>query len=226
MANVLAVNPTKPKRNRKFSDERLVELHSQSMSARKLAKHLGVSRASVCSRMKKLGLKAKCKRGGVPRYKKVGSERFQCLSCTRVKPLRQRRGTICVNCRHERYVSTREGALRFRYDVKKADAKRKGIPFNLSYQDFKRQFEEQGGKDGYTGEQMSFDFGQGLSGATMTLDRIDNDGGYTRENVMFCRLSTNAKKGNRPVSRLIAQLQFNFSSEANDASQPESKENS
>ena len=71
---------------------------------------------------------------------------------------------------------------------------------------------------------MAFDFGHGLSRATVTLDRIDNDGGYTRDNVVFCCLSTNAKKGNRPVGRLVEQLKFNFPSEVSDADQPESRE--
>jgi hypothetical protein len=98
--------------------------------------------------------------------------------------------------------------------MKKSVARRRGIPFNLTFEYFKELYEEQDGKDGYTGEQMILDFGQGLSRATATLDRIDNDGGYTPDNVKFCRLATNSKKGNRPVGRLIEQLKFDFSSEA------------
>jgi hypothetical protein len=107
-----------------------------------------------------------------------------------------------------------EGALHFRFTMKRSVARRKGIPFNLTFEYFKRLYEEQDGKDGYTGEQMSFSFGHGLSRATVSLDRIDNNGGYTNGNVKFCRLATNSKKGNRPVGRLIEQLKFDFSSEA------------
>ena len=153
MTNFLAVIPTKPKRTGRFSDEHLMDLHPQGLGTPKVAKRRRVSRESACKSLKKQGLTANGKPAGVPRYQKVGSKKFRCKSCNDVKPLRQRDGTICFKCRYERYVSTREGALRRRYDVKRLDAKRKGIPFNLSYQDFKRQFEEQGGKDGYTGEQ-------------------------------------------------------------------------
>jgi hypothetical protein len=73
---------------------------------------------------------------------------------------------------------------------------------------------------------MTFEFGHGLSGATVTLDRVNNERGYTIDNVVLCRLSTNAKKGNRPVERLIEQLELDFSGGVSDVSQPLSKEES
>ena len=222
MMNVLAVSPTKPIRNSKFSDEQLMDLHSQGLSIRKVAKRLGVSDWPVRERMKELGLKANGKPGGVPRYEKVGSEDFRCSSCGRVKPLRQRHGTICCGCHHARWVGTREGALRFRFNMKKSCARRRGIPFTLTFEDFKGLYEQQAGRDGYTGEQMSFDFGQGRSRKTASLDRIDNNGGYTPGNVMFCRLATNGKKQDLPVHQFVEQLKFDFPSQVSDASQPES----
>lgn len=223
MTNVLAVRPT---RNSKFSDEQLMDLHSQGLSIRKLAKRLGVSHGPVCRRIKKLGLKANGKSGGVPRYEKTGSEDFRCSSCGRVKPLRQRHGTICKHCSHRRWVSTREGALRFRYSLKKSFARRRGIPFSLTFDEFKRLYEQQAGKDGYTGEQMTFDYGRGLDRTTVSLDRIDNNGGYTPGNIKFCCHGTNSKKNNKPVERFIEQLELNFPSELSDASQPQSREES
>ena len=58
---------------------------------------------------------------------------------------------------------------------------------------------------------MAFDFGQGKSGATMSLDRIDNEKGYTLGNVVFCRVDTNSKKNNRPVDEFMEQLDLEFS---------------
>jgi hypothetical protein len=110
--------------------------------------------------------------------------------------------------------------------MKKSVARRRGIPFTLTFEDFKGLYEQQAGRDGYTGEQMSFDFGQGRSRATASMDRIDNDGGYTPGNVVFCRLATNGKKSDKPRDKFIEQLKFNFPSELSDASQTESKEES
>lgn len=207
---VSSISPTTAGGHKKFSDEKLIELHSHGLSIPKMAKQLGVSRQPVRKRMTKLGLKANWKRGGVTGYKKVGADKFRCSSCRLVKPLRQRNGTICCKCRHKRWVSTKEGALRYRYSMKKCQAKRKGIPFTLTYEEFRRKFEEQNGKDGYTGEQMCFDYGRGRSAAMGSMDRIDNDGGYTPDNVVFCRLSSNGKKQDRPVGEFIEQLEFDF----------------
>ena len=204
------ITPTKPCTRRKFTDEQLVELHSQGLSIPKMAKQLGVSQRPVCSRMKKLGLKANFKRGGNAKYLKVGTDKFRCIGCKRTKPLRQRNGTKCWRCKYEKSVSTWEGALRRRYTMKKCRARMKGIPFTLTFEDFKGLYEQQAGIDAYTGQQMDFDFGQGRSGATVSLDRVDNNKGYVPGNVLFARLDTNSKKNNRPVDEFMEQLALEF----------------
>ena len=74
--NVQTIKPTIICRTRKFSDARLVELHSRGLSIPKLAKELGVSQQPVRKRMCKLGLRANRKRGGVPLYERVGRRAF------------------------------------------------------------------------------------------------------------------------------------------------------
>ena len=152
--SVQAVISPRISRNRKFSDEALLELHCQGLSIPKLAKQLGVSQQPVRSRMRKLGLMSNHERGGVPSYEKVGASRFRCAGCRKVKPLRQRSGRKCKNCTQKRYLSTTNGALRHRFDNKKCQARRKSIPFHLIFEEYKAQYEKQGGKDGYTGEQI------------------------------------------------------------------------
>ena len=62
--SVPTMKSAKTCRNRKFSDAKLVKLHSRGLSIPKLAKELGVSQQPVRKRMCKLGLKANRKRGG------------------------------------------------------------------------------------------------------------------------------------------------------------------
>jgi hypothetical protein len=57
---------------------------------------------------------------------------------------------------------------------------------------------------------MAFDFGQGRSGATQSLDRMDNKKGYTPDNVVFCRLRTNAWKNDQPEDQFRKQLTLKF----------------
>ncbi len=204
-------------RNRKFSDEQLIELHSQGLSIPKLAKALGVSQRPVCLRMRKLSLKPNFKRGGVSKYLKVGSKRFLCRTCNKTRPLSQRNGTICCGCRFKKYVSTRNGALRVRYSMKKCRARIRGIPFTLTFEQFERQDKLQAGKDRYTGQQMAFNFGQGRSRFTVSLDRVDNNKGYSRDNVVFCCLGTNSKKKRQPADQFVKQLALNFSDPIGDA---------
>jgi hypothetical protein len=224
MIDILKLNPTKHNRSSKLSEGQPVDLKSHGHSSAKRSKQLGVSERPVCNRVKKVSVKAKCKRGGVSKYEKVGSKDFRCSVCKSVKSLSKRRGTKCHKCIHEQWISTTEGALRYRFSMKKSVARRKGILFTITLDEFKGQYEKQAGKDGYTGEQFCFAFGQGRSRVTGSVDRIVNEGGYTPGNFVFCRLATNSKKGNRPVERLIEQLEFEFSTEGGGDSQPETEE--
>jgi len=208
--NTSTISPSKPCTRRKFTDERLIELHSHGLSITKLAIQLGVSQPPVYIRMKKLGLKSNCKRGGVPRYEKVGTEEFLCAACKRIKPLRQRHGRKCQRCTYEKSVSTTEGARRRRFIMKKCHARIKGIPFTLTFEEYKGLCDKQAGIDGYTFKQMAFDFGQGRSGATQSLDRMDNEQGYTPDNVVFCRLDTNGWKKDQPRDQFVKQLPLKF----------------
>ena len=203
-------NLTKAHRNSKLKGDGGVQPHSQANSHSRLAKPSEPSRKIVCNRRKNKCVRSNSKRSGVPRYEKVGSKHFRCGSCGKVKPLHHRHGTICNNCCYRRWVSTIEGALRFRFIQKKCRARRKGVQFSLTFECFRQLWEDQEGKDGYTGQQMAFEFGQGRSGATVSLDRIDNERGYTPDNVKFCRLSTNGKKKDQPVDQFVKQLTLNF----------------
>jgi hypothetical protein len=114
-------------------------------------------------------------------------------------------------------VSTCEGALRRRFTTKRCHARRRAVPFTLTFEEYKSLYDKQAGKDGYTGQQMVFKFGQGRSAATGSLDRIENEKGYTPGNVVFCRLDTNGKKSDKPKEQFVKQLNLDFP-ETNDTS--------
>ena len=57
---------------------------------------------------------------------------------------------------------------------------------------------------------MVFDFGVGRSKHTVSLDRIDNDQGYTPNNCVFCSLSVDGGKKGQPSFQFMKQMSFNF----------------
>lgn len=154
------------------------------------------------------------KSGPKPRYEAVGTKKFRCAKCGDVKALSLRHGTVCTKCHNHQSVSTTERALRFKYSMKRSVARRRGIEFDLTFDDYKSLYEHQHSRDGYTGEQLNLAFGHGKSGATVSLDRVDNNAGYTRDNILFCTLRSNARKGNRPLATFVRQLAFEFSEPA------------
>ena len=105
-----------------------------------------------------------------------------------------------------KYFSTLTGFLkalysaavrRCRNNVKK---NRKEIPFNLARDDFFavfwKQVETLGGiYCAYTGTPMTHKRGTGRVGTNISLDRIDNTKGYTKDNITFCTADFNDLKG-------------------------------
>lgn len=105
-----------------------------------------------------------------------------------------------------RYFSTLTGYLkalygaamrRCRNHVKK---NRKAIHFDLSREDFFNVFWTQVETLGgiyciYTGEPMTHKRGKGRIRSNISLDRLDNTKGYTKDNIVFCTADFNDLKG-------------------------------
>lgn len=62
-------------------------------------------------------------------------------------------------------------------------AKRKGIPFDLRFEDVLRMVDDQGGCCARSG--LPFVYAGGESATSPSVDRIDPAGGYTRDNVQI-----------------------------------------
>jgi hypothetical protein len=82
----------------------------------------------------------------------------------------------------------------------KARDKKRGMIFdyNISEDYLIALYTEQGGLCAHTGWIMSFDRGI-KDGALCTIDRIDNNKGYTMDNIMLCRWDINKMRGNMPL---------------------------
>lgn len=105
-----------------------------------------------------------------------------------------------------RYFSTLTGFLKALYSAAMRRCRnhvkknRREIFFNLArdefFEVFWNQVETLGGiYCAYTGIQMTHKRGKGRIGTNISLDRIDNTKGYTKENIIFCTADFNDLKG-------------------------------
>lgn len=84
-----------------------------------------------------------------------------------------------------------------------ADARRRSIPWNLSIENLRAQWDAQGGRCQYSGVLLT-----NRPGPTcMSLDRVDSGKGYVTGNVVFCTRVANLMKRDLTVEEFFATVQ-------------------
>ena len=78
-------------------------------------------------------------------------------------------------------------------------AKKKGYGFDVTFDDLRDLFVKQNAKCFYSG--LPFDFSDPMG--TISIDRVDNSLGYTKENVVWCRFGVNSLKSSRTYEDLV-----------------------
>lgn len=73
-------------------------------------------------------------------------------------------------------------------------SKNKNKIFDLTYQDIKEKWQKQNGICPYTGLKMTLPLQEDTSPITASLDRIDTNRGYTKDNVEIVCISINLAK--------------------------------
>ena len=109
-----------------------------------------------------------------------------------------------IRAQHK-YMSTLTGYLKELYNSakrrnKKNANRRKKHHFDLEWIEFTNVFWDQvetlgGIYCAYTGHLMTHKRGTGRLGTNISLDRIDNTKGYTKDNIIFCTIAFNDLKG-------------------------------
>ena len=97
--------------------------------------------------------------------------------------------TICHTCIHEKQKIT--NPFGYWYQVLKANAKRRGKVFTLTLEQFKKFAID-----------TDYLCGKGKSKHSLSIDREDNDKGYTEDNIRILTLSENSKKKDKIVKVL------------------------
>ena len=109
----------------------------------------------------------------------------------------------------ERYYASFAGdlnkALNYHFMEARKGAKRRNIDFNLTFDDYKALYEKQQGLCALSGIEMTL-----LHGTTkqqnptkISTDRIDNNKGYSKDNIQLIAWQANCAKGTWTTEQLI-----------------------
>jgi hypothetical protein len=96
------------------------------------------------------------------------------------------KGKYCSTCRSKK--SREQNPVKYSYSNLKSNSKRRGIAFKLTFEEF-IQF----------CYQTQYLAGKGKTKTSFSIDRIENDKGYTLDNIRILTLSDNSKKGNKKI---------------------------
>lgn len=96
--------------------------------------------------------------------------------------------------------ATLDKVLQIRCQTAKQRAKRKGLKFDITPEFLLDMWDRQNGRCYYSNLPMSFDRNDLY---TVSIDRIDSNGGYTKNNVVLSCWSINSAKNNFTVSDYI-----------------------
>lgn len=102
-----------------------------------------------------------------------------CARCEYRKPPKGRK--TCLTCKSELY--RQRNPIRASYQSHKDNAKRRGIPFELTFDQFKKFAVE-----------TRLVINSGKTAKSYSIDRIDNSKGYNLDNIQVLTISDNSKK--------------------------------
>jgi hypothetical protein len=171
------------------------------------------------TRGRKCGLKGRCKPcekidirrrlSGVVRVT-IDTEK-KCRDCGEVKPINlfynmrakvDGKGSVCKPCmaiRNDKTKSTLRGYARYKIYHAKKYSDKIGREFSITFHDVLELWELQKGLCYYTGTPMMHVMNGGedyIDWDGMSIDRIDSSRGYTRDNIVLCKLIANLSKSN------------------------------
>lgn len=101
-------------------------------------------------------------------------------------------------------MKTIVGTIKQRLMSARGSARKRNHNFDITLQDVLNLFEKQQGLCFYTGQQM----GAGNGGQSVSIDRINTNVGYLKENIVLCCWDANRLKNDFPVDEFIRLCQL------------------
>lgn len=184
--------------------------HKEKLTNRQIAKKANCHHRTVGYHLKKHGLKP---HGHHRKPLTIVSEtEAECSKCGETKLLSQflfnRHGkkyeyrfTYCLACRRKQLTENLNSSvgsfLGDRYNRLKLRAKKFGVKFAISREEFIEQFHRQRGLCFYTDEVLRYKVGNGYDiRCSLSIDKIVPENGYVQGNIVFCTSRVNTAKSN------------------------------
>lgn len=177
--------------------QQILDLNSQGILNREIARTLGIHHRSVGNYLKEHGREQNFANQPIDM---VSDNEAKCRKCDGVKNVDEfqfgRKGqkyqykfSYCNECRKKQnYLSLNSDVNRFladRFNRMKRRAKRDDIPFSITKESFIAQYHIQNGLCFYTDAQLVCEVGSELHRDSLSIDKIVPDRGYVEGNVVF-----------------------------------------
>lgn len=195
--------------------QKIIEFHKKGLSNRQIAKEMNSHHNSIGYHLKKMGLNCNGWKG--VRLQIIDENFAKCSRCEEISSLKNwpmaREGkkhpyrlSYCRKCRkkqiHEALNNNLESFISHRYGHLRGRAKKEKVHFDMTKFDLLKIYDLQKGKCFYTDEILHINSGKGRLPNSLSIDRVDNSKGYTKQNVVLCTSRFNTIKSNMSLEEV------------------------
>lgn len=185
----------------------LIDLFNEGHTINYISKILNRSSPYLCKVAKDMGLISKKSQQIQEQIDLLKEGNRKCRTCSNIFPYTEdffRTRSMCKECaktkRKGNYQSsitniTLEKLLKLRVRTCYGRSCKKGIEFDITYEDLKEIYDKQHGNCYYSGIKMEIAIKGNVNNTnTLSVDRIDSSKGYVKTNIVLCCDSVNTMK--------------------------------
>lgn len=188
----------------------IIELHTKGLTNLAISKIIGYTDVHAGRLIRSLGLMPNGRR---KRELLIDGDNAKCCICGKWKPLKSfentRHGGKLSNCFACRYMNdklsiNRDKArfLKQAFHKLRSRSLRKGVFFDLEFEDVIDILKAQEYRCFYTDEDLWLWVGEGRNDNSLSFDRVIFDKGYTKNNLVICTKRINAVKLNLTLTEI------------------------
>lgn len=180
-------------------EEKIITMYKEGNSIREISRVLNnFDRKKISNILRIHNIEIKRQR----HKRKIRDGKIKCWKCGKIKSVSEfpKHVSYCNACQKEHTRNYRKNLsikkyLHLRQTLLRNSATRKHIPFSLPTNYLFELYKKQNGKCFYTDEELPKGFSKNLK-FSLSVDRVNNENGYVRDNVVLCLGWVNRSKCN------------------------------